>query len=465
MSDSDNIRSYSSNDIQKYLKGDLSPAEMHEMEKAAMEDPFLADAIEGIEMTRKEHGDEIINTNLAELQLTLNEKSKSGRVIAMRPSSWWYAAAAIVLIISGVFTYNNLTNENTLHNATIAKGEGAKPPVQPMVGPADESASGSIQPKATESEKKITDTAVGNSLSNAEFVVTTKDYKSNSDGRSSGLIKTSDDKSIIHPAPKFRKDSSTVDLLEGRAAGVEIASSNNKESKKADSQNKDNEKVDVGIVRLPDAQSRSTQEESLRMQNNRANNFRGRVLDNNNQPVANATVAIEKENSATVTDRSGFFELNSKDTQPDVNVSVVGYASRKVELDNRRQLNEIKLEPDNRALNEVVVADKSKVAERKNNSSKGLSTKVQDASPVIGWMEFEKYLEKNKKVANNSKFKSGEVVVSFLVDKKGQLSSFRIEQSLGKEENAEATRLIKEGPAWKLTTTARRTRATVIIRF
>lgn len=461
MSESDNIRSYSSNDIQKYLKGDLSPAQMHEMEKAAMEDPFLADAIEGMEMTRNEYGDEIINANLAELQSTLKDKSNSGRVVAMRPSSWWYAAAAIVLIISGVFTYNNLTNESTLQKATIAKGEGAKPPAQPMVGPADESASGSIPPKATESAKKTGDTEVGNSLSNADFYATTKDYKSTSDGRSFGLIKASDDKSIIHPAPQFQKDSGTAATLEGKAAGVEIIAANNNEVKKQDTLSTDRDKADVRSMKLPDAQSRSKQEESLRQQTT-ANNFRGRVMDNNNQPLANATVAIEKENYATVTDRSGFFELNSKDSQPDVNVTVVGYASRKVELDNRRQLNEIKLEPNKNALDEVVVTSKS--SERRDKS-KGLSTKVQDASPVIGWIEFEKYLEKNKKPENDAKFKSGEVVVSFLVDKKSQLSSFRIEQSLGKEENAEATRLIKEGPAWKLTTTARKARATVIIRF
>ena len=34
-------------DIEKYLKGELSPAEMHELEKKALSDPFLADALEG----------------------------------------------------------------------------------------------------------------------------------------------------------------------------------------------------------------------------------------------------------------------------------------------------------------------------------------------------------------------------------------------------------------------------------
>jgi len=38
---------YSFEDIQRYLQGDMSAAEMHAIEKAALRDPFLADAIEG----------------------------------------------------------------------------------------------------------------------------------------------------------------------------------------------------------------------------------------------------------------------------------------------------------------------------------------------------------------------------------------------------------------------------------
>ena len=46
-----NINHYSLADIEQYLQGKLSPAEMHELEKAAVQDPFLADAIEGYQST------------------------------------------------------------------------------------------------------------------------------------------------------------------------------------------------------------------------------------------------------------------------------------------------------------------------------------------------------------------------------------------------------------------------------
>ncbi len=44
-----NTTTYSASDIQRYLKGEMSAREMHDLEKAALEDPFLADALEGFE--------------------------------------------------------------------------------------------------------------------------------------------------------------------------------------------------------------------------------------------------------------------------------------------------------------------------------------------------------------------------------------------------------------------------------
>ena len=39
-------------DIERYYSGKMSPVEMHQLEKAAMEDPFLADALEGYAYTQ-----------------------------------------------------------------------------------------------------------------------------------------------------------------------------------------------------------------------------------------------------------------------------------------------------------------------------------------------------------------------------------------------------------------------------
>jgi hypothetical protein len=226
---------------------------------------------------------------------------------------------------------------------------------------------------------------------------------------------------------------------------------------------KEDDKIKVGISDIAKAQPRSNREENF-SNLNRLNVFRGRVLDNNNQPVANAVVAIDKEKYSTVTNEQGYFQLNIKDTVASASVSVVGYDQKKVELNSAKFSNEIKLDPSNQSLSEVVVVGYGSQKKKSITEGKELSTKVQDATPVIDWSKYEEYLEKNKKTNDGFKFTAGEVVVSFLVEKKGQLSSFKIEQSLGKREDAEAIRLIKEGPAWKVTK-GKKARATVIIRF
>ena len=47
----DHSKNYTSADIQQYLDGKMDAAEMHAFEKALMDDPFLADAMEGLQET------------------------------------------------------------------------------------------------------------------------------------------------------------------------------------------------------------------------------------------------------------------------------------------------------------------------------------------------------------------------------------------------------------------------------
>ncbi|WP_431215240.1 hypothetical protein ACQ86N_11275 [Puia sp. P3] len=64
-----NTTHYSGSDIQRYLNGEMSAREMFDLEKAALEDPFLADAIEGYEAHPTAAGD------LGELHARLNTRA------------------------------------------------------------------------------------------------------------------------------------------------------------------------------------------------------------------------------------------------------------------------------------------------------------------------------------------------------------------------------------------------------
>src|SRR5688572_20438095 len=115
MSATDHIKQYSAADIQRYLEGRMLPAEMHALEKAALDDPFLADAIEGMQQTLAEHDASLIDTHLQNIREQVYEKThkKSGQapIFAFR---WWQAAAAAIIVITGgIWAWNSfLQTEN-----------------------------------------------------------------------------------------------------------------------------------------------------------------------------------------------------------------------------------------------------------------------------------------------------------------------------------------------------------------
>jgi len=86
-------------DIEKYLKGKLSPAEMHKLEMQALHDPFLAEALEGADL--------IDPNQFANDVDSINQKIRSGNA----KKYYWplRIAASIILIASVIYlvVWNN----------------------------------------------------------------------------------------------------------------------------------------------------------------------------------------------------------------------------------------------------------------------------------------------------------------------------------------------------------------------
>jgi TonB family protein len=179
-----------------------------------------------------------------------------------------------------------------------------------------------------------------------------------------------------------------------------------------------------------------------------------------------------------VTDESGYFNFSSKDSVVDVQVDLAGYENRNFRLQNDIASNKLVIEPRKESLQEVDVVGygtqkKESTTSARTKTPDPLTSKknrtketvnVQGAVPVIGWIEYEKYLDKNKIPPLSNPLLKGEVVVSFQVKRQGTLSDFKIEKGLSKDYDAEALRLVREGPKWKILD-GRRTRITVIVNF
>src|SRR5687768_1329127 len=104
-----NNKQYSAEDIQRYLRGEMSAEEMHAMETAALDDPFLADAIEGFELAIKDDDKESLQSQIGKLNKEFTERiGKPATLVPFSHSRWWQiSAAAVVLVIIGFAVYNN----------------------------------------------------------------------------------------------------------------------------------------------------------------------------------------------------------------------------------------------------------------------------------------------------------------------------------------------------------------------
>jgi hypothetical protein len=485
MSDNqEHISHYSAADIQRYVQGKLSAREMHAMEKAALDDPFLADAIEGMQQAFAEHDENLVTGQLQELQQQFQTRTTSARkVVAFRPFRYWQAAAAaVVMIITGVWVYSLLTNSESPEKViakteehsdkTVPKAEEPKPQQQTSAladgnditlntdsitvsttpktkqKPAANAASGTLYRDLQKDE------AVSQSAPPSDAVVRarrqTDSIKQGNNNRyddskpAAGELASAKQESVVPVAPaaspelkKAQRDVSTFNAPRERETELITIARN-------DSFNKKGKAVD-------------------RNKNNLSGFVKGQVTDHKNNPIANAYLQIPNTNNNFYTDKTGFFKIPVTDSVVDVAVNVSGYGTQNFRLQSNAAMNQLQLQPANVALNEVEVTP---IKEKKlaNNRNIVPSVMVHDAQPVFGWVAFEQYLEKNKIIPANAPALSGNVLVSFQVNKKGTLSDFKIEQSLSKAYDDEAIRLIMQGPSWKLLK-GRKARVTVMVRF
>lgn len=118
-------KKYTLSDIEQYLKGALSPAQMHEMERAALQDPFLADALEGY----TEQPFEVSSAHLADIHAQLNGEQDERKpiVVPMRRKTWiWQSVAAVCILLAGTAIYflagtEEKAADNMAFNTTVNK--------------------------------------------------------------------------------------------------------------------------------------------------------------------------------------------------------------------------------------------------------------------------------------------------------------------------------------------------------
>jgi hypothetical protein len=464
---------YSAADIEKYLRGELSPREMHDLENAALEDPFLADALDGISMLlsstpaadpapqaadaeKPGNADDTgLGRDLDELHTRLNARVAAvpdrNNIRGAIPR--WSIAASIILLlgIGCVVYYTFLTSgRSKLVTDSPPVAASPSPPVTALPPPAETTAPRQQATPADEAfeakarngktRRQTATTAAPKAAPGAA----TKDMH-NADAVADTIAATSGTSAtavIIAKPP-----AALSGQLEGRAGGVTLDSS-------------------VGTAMANALYKRA------------ANSlvFSGRVLDTRDNPVPGATLTlIGHSNTGTVTDQKGQFKLylSPQDSSRYLTVAMVGFGQKSFPLNtlttDNTTGNVIHLQPNNATLNEVVVTGygiqrKETLATAPSTSAEELDSLWQKARPVIGRTAYLYYLDTAQKTLALDSSITGTETVSFEVDKEGTLTSFKIEQSLSPAHDEAIIRLVKEGPAWQLLK-RKKARATVSLHF
>lgn len=466
---------WSAEDIRRYWSGQLSAEEMHAMEKAALDDPFLADAMEGYGEALKEKGDASVFAQLNKLHEQVQAQSATNKRIApVRSFPWWkLAAAAIVLVVTALWIF---TGDENKRQSEIATVENARKQDAAARAARDSAAAENYAGATQKAEQELKNTPGEN----------TRDIAKQQDAageRGLSAFQTKPPDQHFDSSPAYRSRRSTFNLSrpdtqksdDKPSAAPAIVSAASPLSIKDTAE----PKREMEVVVLSDGYKKPADRKSTDADKEKLQNFvSGVVTDNKNNPLANAYLQINNFNNQYTTDLRGQFKIPVQDTVVKVNVTVPGYTTAQFQLKSSYDGagyvtdNKLQLQPQgNQGLQEVMVNANQKFA-RKKEMAKSLDEKdgyiptvmSQDAQPVYGWVGYEQYLAENKRRPQDNPHLVGEVVISFMVDKKQQISDFKVEKSLSPQHDVEALRLVREGPPWKLRK-GRKARATVIVRF
>lgn len=414
-------------DIERYRKGQLSPKERNALERKALSDPFLEDALEGSHSISSEK----FSMDLKALSKRIKEDSSKSWLKPLR-----MAAAVLILVGAGsLFFWIDLSEPATmaLEKRSPVKTDSAQ-------------------------DKKANDSSISlSSLKKTEPAPTNNDLSQRSPVKKVKPFRKKE------PAPPI--DLSTATDASWKTAGAEIAQEGQapvvvEEIKVAElprveegptvamqeEAKKDRENVSLSNMKKGATESKG---ESLRSGFVATPQIvSGQVISTEDgSPLPGVNVLVKGTTNGTVTDSNGNFQLSIDIANPQLAFSFIGMHTVEAKPTQDVALN-IEMKEDASQLSEVVVTGYGTSSDDRDKEPV-----IKSAYPVGGLRAYNKYLEDNLRYpaeALNSDIK-GKVTVEFTIAINGNISEFNILKGLGHGCDDEVIRLVKEGPKWNPT--------------
>jgi len=413
---------YRNNDIERYLRGELTPAEMHALEQKALRDPFLAEALEGAEHAGPKH----FTMDLNLLQRSIHEKTrKKPKILSLNgwPLYLGIAAGLLILAVSSFVILTMIKQQDRANEIAVLEKRIATDTVSTVKD------SAAPETTAAETEEKAEETKPA--VSKEQSRVSQRAENPNTTAQVTSPVADSS-VAAFHYADAAESDIAVAEaelrdtvgtLNQGVVAGVETRRA------------KVNDEIRGGEIR-------STREAKIHLNLDRA--VKGKVVAaEDGSPLAGVNVLIKGTNKGTITGTDGFFSLELPTGNDSLVFSFIGLASKEVKA-NQEQI-QVAMESDVSQLSEMVVAGEG--ADDEADKASGV---IEMAEPQGGRNAFKRYLEEQLQYPEQALENQvrGKVTVQFTVQPNGQLSDFQILKGLGYGCDEEVIRLIKEGPSW-----------------
>jgi TonB family protein len=421
-------------DIEKYRKGELSPAEMHLLEKKALSDPFLAEGLEGIEsISHEQFSDDLTN---------LNQRLSKKKETIFTPLR--IAAAVFILLTSSFILYfvsNTVTEEKNLAQsenksasqtgpdtqADSTKGEGLLTLKESEKEPLKNKQDKTTQPPKQIASRKPVETETSGTASGGSQALEVEGEKSQTE-----MVqpKTEDDLKTSAPVtePEQKKEDQKVAAAQSSSELRESATSKSlSRSKTVTSPSSSSDAFDSQFTQSVQGQVTS-------------------ALDGSPMPGVN--VVLKGTTTGTITDDQGNYVIELPATEnASLVFSFIGAHTDEVPVKSQSILN-VALKDDVSQLSEVVVVGYG--SEDDDLVKEPVTPTLLLAEPTGGRRSFKKYLETNlqyPRQALENKIE-GRVTIQFTVKTDGGLDDFRVIKGLGYGCENEVIRLVKSGPKW-----------------
>ena len=431
MADKNHDIEFNTDHLLKYHAGQLSASEMNALEKAALDDPFLADALDGIGM------DANAKSNLEGLEAKINDASgysgkPAGKIISIH-NFWPKIAAACVLIFllgyvawffnkpDGAIQEQPIIAQNKAGETTAGfKADSAAPSTsndtrvivpeeQPTLKQKNPNPSGSgpvIAPVSEVQEKTKNSEAVQNNASQPPAAEVVADLN-----KSVLEDKVISAQPALPPSTISRQMASEKDELVQAKANSSVADFNTSTSLRK------KESISVGNTLV-----------------------RGKVIDENRKAIPNASIVLETGTKSLLTDTRGYFSIQGRSTDSvELMVGKPGYFPEQVFATPGKEVE--------------VVLSKSKTPE---SGLGGVDRSIRlvynlSSLPLNGLANYQDYIDKQVRdgLLNSLPASTGGMItLKFDTNSFGSPINIRPENGGNSKLSGLAVQLLENGPKW-----------------